>query len=258
MSTRSSEIQKSQDPESVRIHHFDTGPFNWYLIEESGAFTLVDAGFPGHYRTLERGLSALGRDVSAIQGIVLTHAHADHTGFAWRVHVQTGAPIIVHQAEQAKANRILQLPWATLIGNAWRPWGVSILGRATLAGIFRCTRVAEAQVGMGGETLDLPGSPRVIATPGHTPGHVSYFVDSIGALLAGDALLTQSLVTGRPHAASAPSAGFNMDHHRALRSAESLIGLGRFELFPGHGKRQLVEGAAPAAHRVNDELAAIR
>lgn len=37
------------------IHHFDTNPFNWYLIEEGGRFTLVDAGFPGHHRVFLQG-----------------------------------------------------------------------------------------------------------------------------------------------------------------------------------------------------------
>lgn len=32
------------------IHHFDCGPFNWYLIEENGRFTIVDAGFAGLYK----------------------------------------------------------------------------------------------------------------------------------------------------------------------------------------------------------------
>jgi len=42
------------------IHHFETGPFNWYVIEESGRLTLVDAGFPGHYRVFLDGLRSIG------------------------------------------------------------------------------------------------------------------------------------------------------------------------------------------------------
>lgn len=38
-----------------KVHHFDCGSFNWYLIEEKGRLTLVDAGFPDHYNVYKKG-----------------------------------------------------------------------------------------------------------------------------------------------------------------------------------------------------------
>ena len=35
------------------VHHFQTGPFNWYVVEEAGRITLVDAGFPGIFPSLK-------------------------------------------------------------------------------------------------------------------------------------------------------------------------------------------------------------
>ena len=40
------------------IHHFDTGPFNWYIIEDEGRLTLVDAGFPGNYSVFTKGIAS--------------------------------------------------------------------------------------------------------------------------------------------------------------------------------------------------------
>ena len=45
------------------VYHFDTGPFNWYVIRQDGRLTVVDAGFPGHYATFLRGIRALGCEV---------------------------------------------------------------------------------------------------------------------------------------------------------------------------------------------------
>ena len=48
----------------------------------------------------------------------------------------------------------------------------------------------------GDATLDLPGSPRVIPMPGHTPGSVAVYVPLVGALFLGDAMTTRSVLTG--------------------------------------------------------------
>ncbi len=47
-------------------------------------------------------------------------------------------------------------------------------------------------------TLDVPGRPRVIPTPGHTEGHVSFELSDRGVLIAGDAIVTRDPVTGAP------------------------------------------------------------
>ena len=84
------------------IHHFDTGPFNWYLIEESQRLTLVDAGFPGHYHTFLKGIQSLGYAIKDIEAIILTHAHADHIGFAERVRKESRAPVYSSTAKMPK------------------------------------------------------------------------------------------------------------------------------------------------------------
>ena len=61
---------------------------NWYLVEDGGRVTIVDAGVPAYRRQLEADLAKLGRTVGDVAALVLTHGHADHTGFAEEVRTE--------------------------------------------------------------------------------------------------------------------------------------------------------------------------
>ncbi len=77
-----------------RVHHFTNYSFNWYLIEDQGRLTVLDTGFPGHYRLFERSVQSIGRCINDVEAIIITHAHADHTGMAPRIHRESGAPFL--------------------------------------------------------------------------------------------------------------------------------------------------------------------
>ena len=62
-----------------------------------------------------------------MSAILLTHAHADHMGFVERLRRATDAPVYVHAEDLAAAQRVLQLPWAGLLTNSWRPFVGRIL-----------------------------------------------------------------------------------------------------------------------------------
>ena len=220
----------------VRIYHFQTDPFCWYVIEESGRLAVVDAGFPGHYRVFRRGIAQLGFGVEDVEGIVLTHAHSDHTGFAARLCGDAKAPIFVHSHDATMAQRVLQLPWVTLLGNAWRPWGSGMLLHAARNGLFTCPRIRHVHTLADGHEVDMPGRPIVIHTPGHTPGHIALHVNSASALLAGDSVLTQSLLTGKSQPPLVPERPFNMNDQEAHRSVARYRGLGEITILPGHGR----------------------
>src|SRR4051794_41977899 len=74
---------------------------NWYLVEEDGRLTAVDAGLPGYADTLEADLAAQGRKLAHIEAVVLTHSDGDHFGLAARMR-EAGARGLVHPAHQAQ------------------------------------------------------------------------------------------------------------------------------------------------------------
>ncbi|MFN8371845.1 MAG: MBL fold metallo-hydrolase [Anaerolineae bacterium] len=218
------------------VYHFDTGPFNWYLIAQSGRLTIVDAGFPGHYPILVKGINALGFQIKDIAAILLTHAHADHMGFAEKVRKATNAPVFVHRDDYKASQRRLQLPWFGLLSNAWHPYVMQMLSHAALNGIFTMPAIAKVTTIEDGQILDVPGKPHVIHAPGHTTGEVAFFLPESGILLSGDTLITRHLLTGTHGQPQVAPAILTYAYEAAYRSLDRIIDLGTVTLLPGHGK----------------------
>ncbi len=98
-----------------------------------------------------------------------------------------------------------------------------------------------------GETLDVPGRPRVVHVPGHTDGCCALLLEGRRALVTGDALATRNPLTGRTGPQIAPD-GLNRDSDLALRSLDELAPLPADLVLPGHGE-PFTEGIAEAVRR---------
>lgn len=218
------------------VHHFDTGAFNWYLIEENGQLTLVDAGFPGHYKTYKEGLKSLGKTNKDLEAIVLTHAHADHIGFAERLRKETGVAVYVHKEDAKMATKPLQLPWFGLAINAWRPYTlINVLGAGIVNGIFTLPHLTQVQTVENGQVLDIPGRPRILHTPGHTDGEISLFLEERNILIAGDTIVTRNLLSGSLSGPQIASPILTADYKQNMRSLDLLRELGHVTMLSGHG-----------------------
>lgn len=221
--------------ELPKIHHFKTDPFNWYVVEDAGRITLVDAGFPGHFGVFEQGLRSIGRSVSDVVSILLTHAHADHMGFADRVSRASKAPVWIHRDDAVAAQRILELPWVALLSNAWRPFTAGMLTHAAVNRVFSSARIANPQQLDDENVLDVPGMPHVIHVPGHTAGEVAFYFPSVKTLISGDTLVTRDLFTGRHVMPRLVRRPLNDNYIQANQSLDRLLELGHVTLLPGHG-----------------------
>jgi glyoxylase-like metal-dependent hydrolase (beta-lactamase superfamily II) len=90
---------------SEGIHRLTQGVANFYLIGESGKYTVVDAGTPGDWAYFARSLAGLGAKLADVDAVLLTHAHPDHTGFAERARTEAGAQVWIHRADEQAAHR---------------------------------------------------------------------------------------------------------------------------------------------------------
>lgn len=180
------------------VYRLGTRWANFYLVVDDGEATLVDAGYPGYLQQLEQLASSRGIRLDAIRAVVVTHHHVDHTGTAEAVRSRHGASVFVGADDAAKVRgERPSHPPQGFWGEAWRPSMISYLIHSARAGGARYRPVAELTTLTGDQLLDVPGRPRVIATPGHTAGHYSVLLEERGVLLCGDAMVSFDYATGK-------------------------------------------------------------
>jgi glyoxylase-like metal-dependent hydrolase (beta-lactamase superfamily II) len=100
-------------------------------------------------------------------------------------------------------------------------------------GGLRTPPVGEVTTFADGATLAVPGAPRVIHLPGHSPGSVAFHFPAHDALFVGDAFATLDVLTGATGPRLAP---FTADPGRAIASLAHLEGLRAGLVLPGHGQ----------------------
>lgn len=168
------------------VHRVTGGVTNFYLIEDGGRFILVDAGTPGDWGLLQAALADAGGVLVALEAMVLTHAHADHTGFAERARTEARASVWVHQADAAVAQGAKPAKNDGSMGRyllraEFYRTVISLMRR----GGAKIVPVVEASTYGDGQTLDLPGRPKAIHAPGHTPAMPRCSSPSAGSCSAG-------------------------------------------------------------------------
>lgn len=226
------------------IRRIGEGVVNAYLVVEAGAVTIIDAGAPSYWGDLPLELAAMGRTLADVRSVVLTHGHSDHIGFAERIRRERGTPVLVHELDAALARGEVPNP-AKGMGKVRLMPLLSFLVFSVRHGMLRIPRIAEVSTFGDGATLDVPGSPRVILLPGHTPGSAALHVPALDALFVGDALATLAVSTGETGPRIAP---FSADPAQALDSLGRLEGVEARYVLPGHG--QAWTGGVPEAVRL--------
>jgi glyoxylase-like metal-dependent hydrolase (beta-lactamase superfamily II) len=202
-----------------------------YILSDGKEFALVDTGTRWDRRHLLDACATLNLDATYCRSVMLTHGHCDHAGNAAFFAEQFGAKLHAHVEERRfVARRHTYVPRGA---RGFGPQGLMF----ALGEIFYPVRRRKIDVTLvDGDVVETPaGSWRVVHTPGHTPGHVSYFRESDGTLLSGDALLNV-IPFRRQEGLSLPPPIFNTDTALARRSARRVAELAPRVLLPGHGQ----------------------
>ncbi len=206
------------------VHRVARVVCNVYLIDEPAGLTIIDAGLPFSERRILRGVASLGRRPTDVRRILITHADRDHIGGLAGLRQQTGAQVLAGELEgraiaAGRETRQLRLAgWAQRVLRVVGPW---LLARPRPAKV-------DAHVAAG-DVLPVLGGLRVIAAPGHTPGHLAFFAAAHGILFAGDALRS---VGRRVRASNGPN---TWDESIAAATARQLEALGARLICCGHG-----------------------
>lgn len=199
------------------------------VVTDEGV-TLIDAGLPGDRRILQQALAAAGRSVSDIRGVVLTHGDSDHIGVAEWLRTEHGVPTFVHEADAGRAQGE-KTPSAS--GGKMRLGPtVQFLAAALRRGGLRPKHLGAVRTVQDGEVLDLPGSPEIIALPGHSAGSVAIRVPAVDAIFVGDAITTRHVLNGSSDVQVGP---FSDDPAQTPVSLERLRALPERSIVVGHG-----------------------
>lgn len=145
-----------------------------YLILGQGCY-LIDSGVAGSEEVVARYLEALGRPVSQLRGIFLTHAHPDHIGGAAALRRLSGCKIYASAGERPWIEDIDRQFQARPIPNFYGLVGEGVPVDCLLA---------------PGDRLALePGlTVEVIGTPGHSAGGLSFLLSEKELVFTGDAI----------------------------------------------------------------------
>jgi glyoxylase-like metal-dependent hydrolase (beta-lactamase superfamily II) len=243
------------EPQEIEHGIYGLGSYqvNWYVIEEGGRLTAVDAGLPGFARNLDNDLGRLGLALADIEAVVLTHSDGDHTGVAPALRA-AGARVLIHGADDATLRRPGpkggDASGRNILANLWRPATLKIIGHTLRYGGAKPAKVEGAETFAGGDVLDVPGGLRAIHTPGHTAGHCALLSESRRVLFAGDALIDHPIVTKGEGPQIMPRFT-NVDSAQALTSLNALEAVEADLVLFGHGDpwRHGVKAAVESARR---------
>lgn len=198
-------------------------------------WVLIDAGIPGTADLIQSAAEQRFGAGARPAAIVLTHGHFDHVGGLTELAERWQAPVYAHPLEQPYLDG----------SRAYPPPDPSVGGglMARLAPFYPRGPVDVGrwlrELPASGEVPDMPGW-RWIATPGHTPGHVSLWRPSDQTLVAGDAFITTrqesafAVALQRPEL-HGPPMYYTPDWPTARASVELLASLEPELAVTGHG-----------------------
>jgi glyoxylase-like metal-dependent hydrolase (beta-lactamase superfamily II) len=208
---------------------------NAYLVREDDGFTLIDTTFGGGADALIEAADAAG---APIKRVALTHGHGDHVGSVDGLKQRLGDSVQVQMPELDA--RILA--------------GEKVVDRKLPGSWPKLATTPDVRLTHG----DRVGSLEVVASPGHSPGHIAFLDSRDGTLIAGDVFTAYGRLTVSTHFYwRFPFATMaTWDKAKDVESARALRALDPSTLLVGHGPATTAPAAAMDAAIARAERAA--
>jgi glyoxylase-like metal-dependent hydrolase (beta-lactamase superfamily II) len=164
------------------------------LVVMKDELTLVDTGYPGFLSRIEEAITNNGYSLSSLRSVILTHYDNDHIGSLYdlrekypRINIIASARESRYISGAVKSERLRQaeeqLQHMTREQQEFGKWFIAQL--KSLKHVPVDTEVSD------GEWI-LDGQCQIIATPGHTSGHISLYFPSIQSVITGDAAVQEN------------------------------------------------------------------
>jgi glyoxylase-like metal-dependent hydrolase (beta-lactamase superfamily II) len=208
------------------------GRVHAFLVEGKDGLTLIDTLYDTDGAFIAKVIQQMGRPISDLKNIVLTHAHRSHLGGLAALKALSGAKVWAHEWE------------SDIIAGERKAQAVSVWPRRPL-------RVYHLQLGLALgfgahppcevdaflKDGDWIGPLQVVYAPGHSPGHLAFYWKESRTLFAGDSLATWPYL-------DLGWAGLNLNKQQCLRSLLQLDDLNPDMIAVGHGEPAIGEQVA--------------
>ena len=206
------------------VYGIGMGYVNAFFIVGEDGLTLVDSGLAKKKDTILGAVAGAGRQPPDLGHILITHHHIDHIGSLAALKEATGAKCYVHPADSPIVRGDEPQPG---------PNPGSLLGKLAgplLSRMSPPAPPADVDVEVAdGEELPLAGGIKVVHTPGHTPGHLSFLLPSKSVRFVGDAAANMLRL-------GLPISMFTADREQARESIGKLAALEFDVACFGHGR----------------------
>jgi glyoxylase-like metal-dependent hydrolase (beta-lactamase superfamily II) len=213
-----------------------------FAVIEDKKVALLDTGpdFPESLSMYKKAMAAIGRSLEDVHRIFLTHYHADHCGFAGRIQEISGAEIYLSKIEYEAHHFNFPVGGRIdAVGSFLRQHGLDdakIINSfcSSLKGLdFIIAPFTTDHFLTDGEVMQIGEFYfQVLLTPGHTMGHVCFFLPQENILLAGDNILPH--IT--PNLSPSHTCPSFLPLENYIRSLEKIEDLPVKMVYPGHGE----------------------
>ncbi|PCD06243.1 MBL fold metallo-hydrolase [Peribacillus simplex] len=173
------------------------------LIISKNELTLVDTGYPNFLPFIENEISKNGYDMKNLKNIIITHYDIDHIGSLYDLkakypHINMIASEVESKyiSGEMKSERLVQAE--EMLENM--PIQEIEFGKWFIQQLENLKHVSIDEKVHDGDWI-LDNECRVIATPGHTSGHISLYFPRLKSVIAGDAAIIENheLLIANPH-----------------------------------------------------------
>jgi glyoxylase-like metal-dependent hydrolase (beta-lactamase superfamily II) len=192
------------------------------LVWDDNEIVLIDCTAPGQGKGLNEAITKAGIDSTQISRVLLTHHDADHVGDIGKI-IQNGPPAIKVMSSAGEKPYIQgDLPPIKMTAERKAEMDEMLrkmpeAQRHEMQQAFDMTKAPVDEILTDSQLLPFCGGIRVIETPGHTPGHTSFYLQQYKILITGDALnVVDGVLRG-------PMAVHTYSMPRAIESLKKLL-----------------------------------
>jgi metallo-beta-lactamase class B len=173
------EWNKPQKPFRIidRIYYVGTAGVSAYLIMTLQGLILIDGGLPESADQIEANIKTLGFDIKDVRLILNSHAHFDHAGGLAKLKRDSGARLVVSEADQPIVER----------GRV--TFGPSVADPFPRVKVDRAIKDGDT-VMLGGVVLTA------MVTPGHSPGCTNWTMPAVEGVTDHNVFFYCSMTTG--------------------------------------------------------------